>query len=1553
MNTGKKRFNTILSAALALCMVLALLPGGPFMTALADTVTHDISDGSLNAVKGNDYIVIQSGSDTSNSIVVARDYDGVITLSGVNITAAAPIEYAAGAGDPTASYTIELDGANTLTVPASAQAPAIPLRRGATITIRAKNSTDEDSLNTNGNRGPGIGARGFAAGALVIESGTINAYGGGNNNVGIGVAESGCGDTLSVTINGGEVNASATKAGIGSGGGSAHSPLGRIVINGGDVNATGGWGASAIGAAHMAVGEGKINEIIINGGNINAIGGANAPGIGFASTSPALSTPTGTIVITGGNIIAKGGGVHPGIGAYGAYSPTGNVSCLETLVVLPGANIARKVPIGLAPPEDFTATVTGVAPLVGNARYMFYMNSANLTSVGEVGKTAASLVADTPHTNINVFADFSDYHVLLDTLIKAAYASRGDAVPSSVIDMGITNTSGDIQLYYYNTMPVSGTQIKFSGSGCTDKIMADTTDIASGTVTLANSSAAVATATPTPGPTAPPPPSDNAKLAALRYITSFGSWVTVPGFLVAQDGMDNQYTVPIPEGKSAVYVEAPPAHGKATSVVSPQHSIPIIDGTGTATVTVTAQDGITTSEYIINFVSVPVTRTEDVIHFNDSRAGTSSGSPGTWNSTSTQNNVGGTEIVMNAPNPAGGAYPASTVKLSGNGAYMTKSWLDLSDEFAISTTVYIPPTGAASTNINFADATLMTIDGISYTFDTARTIESGWRRLDLHIIPGEGATPMDRWSGTVVKLYIDGVYIAQRACPITSYAQTVLGGNGYPMSGWGHNASRFEFRLTSAGEFWFDELCIYEPGDFTVIDAVTERHNDLAQNVKLNGKVTLKLSRDIDIGTCELDIYEDGELITRPVTIDSLNPKNIVIDFSGAGNAMKQYTMYAFILNENCTDVTGRRIMPESAAVTFATGGLEGTTPAKIATITPEEGAKYVMPDEFNTGYYSVEHFSEFKTILEKYPQLIAGGDGQVRITKASIEALKAANNPYLEERDGKTVFSGFKLDGRLQIEASDVIVEDFYIDSQFGRYVTNVTTGGGAKNVVVQDGELTRGDGAAVAGDNITLRRMHIHHIMADGLKPSSNWLIESCYLHDFGLAYLAHADGAQISGSRGGLTNNIRMYGNRIDMPPVPYINVSNATVILKLDFGPLTNTDIQYNWFNGGGQCTYLMGMDYLLKDLTYKNNLIGVGYRWSHPSAPSGTNLVDNVVERGIELQDLNIPSAGSVVYKDEDGNRIYDLADAGDKLTIMANFANFTTNEQNVKIVAELYDIDDRCVATASPAVTPIQRYTPIGKRDILGAPQDYYVSEAWKFVYALRDYIVENVNPEFTLGTGGDVENRNYELSVYYNDTKDYVENVLNKRDDLKVTAEWRLVEGSDTWHQWFIGLKERPYLPLSEQRGFEFNLTRPAEAGDYVKVSVYKVWGGDTPDELLRPADTLMCSLEPSDVPKLSVSNPKITKSGTYSISANVKNTFDTAKNVNFVVAVYSLNKLVDVQIILQPIEAGRDDVLSFVYTPISTLQATNTVKVMVWDANQSPLCAAYEKVFGAIAAD
>ncbi|MBQ7597629.1 MAG: InlB B-repeat-containing protein [Clostridia bacterium] len=152
------------------------------------------------------------------------------------------------------------------------------------------------------------------AGITVTGSNILNIYGQtdgtgtlvAKSTNGAGIGGSSYGNSATITINGGVVNATGGRVGAGIGCGQ-QANVGTITINGGTVTATGGdsGGAGIGGGQQNRVG----GTITINGGDITATGGTmGTPGIGAGQSGTA-----GTVTINGGTITAvcplMGGGI--------------------------------------------------------------------------------------------------------------------------------------------------------------------------------------------------------------------------------------------------------------------------------------------------------------------------------------------------------------------------------------------------------------------------------------------------------------------------------------------------------------------------------------------------------------------------------------------------------------------------------------------------------------------------------------------------------------------------------------------------------------------------------------------------------------------------------------------------------------------------------------------------------------------------------------------------------------------------------------------------------------------------------------------------------------------------------------------------------------------------------------------------------------------------------------------------------------------------------------------------------------------------------------------
>ncbi len=95
-------------------------------------------------------------------------------------------------------------------------------------------------------------------------------------------------------------------------------------------------------------------------------------------------------------------------------------------------------------------------------------------------------------------------------------------------------------------------------------------------------------------------PSNNAKLSALTYQPNGGSVSSVTSFMATDEG--GVYDVTLPEGTTSVTVGATKADEYATAAFDPAGGVVnIVNNVGTATVTVTAEDGDTENVFVVNF----------------------------------------------------------------------------------------------------------------------------------------------------------------------------------------------------------------------------------------------------------------------------------------------------------------------------------------------------------------------------------------------------------------------------------------------------------------------------------------------------------------------------------------------------------------------------------------------------------------------------------------------------------------------------------------------------------------------------------------------------------------------------------------------------------------------------------------------------------------------------------------------------------------------------------------------------------------------------------------
>ena len=219
----RKLSRKILSALLALALLVSLLPAGVAPAQAADT-PHDISQGTLTITQDGNYTV--TGTTPVNNIVVEEDVTATVTLNNVNITGTGNDSY--GTSTPVTS--------------------PIDLSAGATLTlILGDNSTNTltGGAGGGGNGAPGIHVPDDAA-LIVQGGGSLTVTGGSSSTVygGIGIGGAAeqvgsiqgkgedCGTVIilstgNVEVKGGSGSANSTADDIGGGEGYYHGGNGQ------------------------------------------------------------------------------------------------------------------------------------------------------------------------------------------------------------------------------------------------------------------------------------------------------------------------------------------------------------------------------------------------------------------------------------------------------------------------------------------------------------------------------------------------------------------------------------------------------------------------------------------------------------------------------------------------------------------------------------------------------------------------------------------------------------------------------------------------------------------------------------------------------------------------------------------------------------------------------------------------------------------------------------------------------------------------------------------------------------------------------------------------------------------------------------------------------------------------------------------------------------------------------------------------------------------------------------------------------------------------------
>jgi hypothetical protein len=221
--------------------------------------------------------------------------------------------------------------------------------------------------------------------------------------------------------------------------------------------------------------------------------------------------------------------------------------------------------------------------------------------------------------------------------------------------------------------------------------------------------------------------------------------------------------------------------------------------------------------------------------------------------------------------------------------------------------------------------------------------------------------------------------------------------------------------------------------------------------------------------------------------------------------------------------------------------------------------------------------------------------------------------------QDG-TVLEGVYIEGGVTVNADNVTIRNFKIETS-GSYGVQAN----GSNLLLEDGEITGMNSAAVYGGNFTARRLFVHNSGNDAFKAQSNVVIEDSYIRELGYAPESHADGVQmVSGS------NVTIRGNNFVMHDQPGYSNSQV-VIVQTNNGPVNNVTVENNWINGGGYSVQFRDKNTgygAPTNITIRNNRFGDDYQFGPWSLDGNPMVCGNVWDDTGALMDRQSASTCS-------------------------------------------------------------------------------------------------------------------------------------------------------------------------------------------------------------------------------------------------------------------------------------------------------------------------------------
>ena len=632
MNRAKKRiFRLLLLAALmtfAFLPAAALAADGAFVVTGGDLgvdYTYD-ADGVLTLISPGNYTVsmAEGVGQTTDRIVVeggAAEAPVNLTLNGVNISSNACALVVDESKQSYLNLILQVGTTNTLSSSGN-NCPGIRCQQGATLTIGG-----EGQLTAKGGQfAAGIG--GGDSGSIRIEGGTVEATGG---LCGAGIGGGFFGSGGSITIEGGMVTATGVEKGAGIGGGEKGNG-GTVVITGGSVKANYGGGlAEAIGCGAGGADNGSLKqqrrERLPHDGNACA-GGVPIPAGALVSS---LTTSRGLYAYGVDDVVTDSDGklyLYLPAGTETTAAQAADSSPPHTIRKYTGRittigdhTAAGELIVQLAAPDvlawDGATPGKATWDAVANAdsyTVQLYKNSAAQGSavtgvtVTEYDFTSDIVTAGTGVYTFTVIAagDGVDYSDSDPSFESVAYNYTAPAInpasrnydlnaPADVTTAITWNGAASVTSVVYGVYTlVQDTDYTLAGNDLTVKhsYLSGLSLTSGDTLDFTINFDTGATATLTVNVVNSYVPSSNANLSSLSV-----NGTPVSGF----DPNDTGYDVELPYGSSSAAVTVTVDDPLASCVITDAPSLP-----GSATVTVTAEDG-TTKIYTINFtIEAPV-----------------------------------------------------------------------------------------------------------------------------------------------------------------------------------------------------------------------------------------------------------------------------------------------------------------------------------------------------------------------------------------------------------------------------------------------------------------------------------------------------------------------------------------------------------------------------------------------------------------------------------------------------------------------------------------------------------------------------------------------------------------------------------------------------------------------------------------------------------------------------------------------------------------------------------------------------------------------------------